>query len=164
MKMMKNILSFLVSVVLLGLFTLLFLSSDKVSGVNYLVLVALSFFVGFVVYFRGSLSEIDLKNMKLIFKKTKRVKEEIDQVALHLAKIVANLSAYSSGSWLNRKGLNDQIEELLSTLSVSNLEKKLILDSPRTVEKMMKDKDALTPEEKQKIDEMFNLKENEDKS
>ena len=162
--MMKNILSFLVSVVLLGLFTLLFLSSDKVSGVNYLVLVALSFFVGFVVYFRGSLSEIDLKNMKLIFKKTKRVKEEIDQVALHLAKIVANLSAYSSGSWLNRKGLNDQIEELLSTLSVSNLEKKRILDLPRTVEKMMKDKDALTPEEKQKIDEMFNLKENEDKS
>jgi len=151
-------LPFLLSVILLGLFTFL-LFSNKVSGTNYVVLVGLSFFVGFVVYFRSNLSEIDLKNMRLIFKKTKRVKEEVEEVALHLAKIIANLSAYSSGSWVNRKGLNDQIEDLLLTLSISKAQKKKILDLPKTVEKMTKDKEALTPAEKRKIDEMFSLEE-----
>lgn len=156
---MKNKLSVVVSGTLLMFFTLLFLLSNKVSGIIYLALVSVSIFVGFVIYFKSSLSEIDLKNMKLIFQKTKRVKEEVNQVALHLAKIIANLSAYSSGSWLNRKRLNDQIEELLSILSVNVKEKKQILDLPRTVEKMMKDKGALTQEEKKKIDEMFSLEE-----
>ncbi|MBI5151331.1 MAG: hypothetical protein HZA34_02025 [Candidatus Pacebacteria bacterium] len=156
---MKNIVPSLVSISLLGFFTLLFLLSNRIGELSYLALVTLSLFIGLVIYFRKNLSEVDLKNMKLIFQKTQRVKKEVDQVALHLAKIIANLSAYSSGSWLNRKGLNDQIEGLLSALSVGNLEKRQILDLPRTVEKMMKGKDTLTPAEKKKIDDMFSLEE-----
>lgn len=155
---MKNI-SYLVTLLLLVFFTLLFLLSSRISDVVYLGLITLSFFVGFVVHFRKHLSEIDIKNMRLIFQKTQRVKEEIDRIALNLAKIIANLSAYSSGSWLNRKKLNNQIEELLATLSVSSSEKQKILDLPRAVEKMMKDKDTLTPAENKNIDEMFSLEE-----
>lgn len=100
--------------------------------------------------------------MKVILQKTQKVKAEIDEVALHLSKIIANLSAYSSGSWLNRKRLNDQIEGLLTTLSVPSKEKKEILDLPRIVEKGMKNKEKLTPKEKQKMDDMFSLEEKSD--
>jgi len=155
---MKSI-SYLVTLFLLVFFTLLFLFSSRVSDVVYLGLITLSFFVGFVIHFRKYLSEIDIKNMRLIFQKTQRVKEEIDRIALNLAKIIGSLSTYSSGSWLNRKKLNNQIEDLLTTLSVSSSEKQKILDLPRAVEKMMKDKDTLTPAEKKKIDEMFSLEE-----
>lgn len=151
--------SFLVTLFLLVFFTLLFLFSSRVSDVVYLSLITLSFFVGFVIHFRKHLSEIDIKNMRLIFQKTQRVKEEIDHIALNLAKIIASLSAYSSGSWLNRKKLNNQIEDLLTTLSVTSSEKQKILDLPRAVEKMMKDKGTLSPAEKKKIDEMFSLEE-----
>ncbi|MFH1971298.1 MAG: hypothetical protein ABIJ05_02855 [Patescibacteria group bacterium] len=137
----------------------MFFSTTRIGDVTYLGLMALSFFVGFVIHFRKNISEIDLKNMKVILQKTQKVKDKIDNIALNLAKIIANLSAYSSGSWLNRKKLNDQIENLLSTLSVNSSEKQRILDLPRTVEKMMKNKDILTPTEKKKIDEMFNLEE-----
>lgn len=150
---------FSVSTVLLGFFTFLLLWTNKISDISYAFLVALSFFVGFAIYFKEHLSEIHISKMKLIFQKTKLVKEEIDKVALHLAKIIASLSTYSSGSWLNRKKLNDQIEALLSTLSVAKFEKEKILDLPRTVEKMMKDKKTLTPAEQKKIDDMFSLEE-----
>lgn len=156
---MKNTLSFWISLSLLIFFSIMFFSTTRIGDITYLGLMALSFFVGFVIHFRKNISEIDLKNMKVIFQKTQKVKGEIDNIALNLAKIIANLSVYSSGSWLNRKKLNDQIEDLLSTLSVNSSEKQRILDLPRTVEKMMKNKDILTPTEKKKIDEMFNLEE-----
>lgn len=156
---MRNTLSFWISLSLLIFFSIMFFSTTRIGDVTYLGLMALSFFVGFVIHFRKNISEIDLKNMKVILQKTQKVKDKIDNIALNLAKIIANLSAYSSGSWLNRKKLNDQIENLLSTLSVNSSEKQRILDLPRTVEKMMKNKDILTPTEKKKIDEMFNLEE-----
>lgn len=151
--------SYLVTIFLLIFFTLLFLFNSRISGISYLGLIALSFFVGFVIHFRKNISEIDVKNMRIIFQKTQRVKNEIDRIALNLAKIIASLSTYSSGSWLNRKKLNNQIDDLLTTLSVSSSEKQKILDLPRTVEKMMKDKNTLTSSEKKKIDEMFSLEE-----
>lgn len=156
---MKNTISFWVSLSLLIFFSFMFFSTTKIGEATYFGLVALSLFVGFVIHFRKNISEIDLKNMKVILQKTQKVKNEIDGIGLNLAKIIANLSTYSSGSWLNRKKLNDQIEDLLATLSVTSSEKQKILDLPRAVEKMMKDKDALTPTEKKKIDEMFSLEE-----
>lgn len=151
--------SYLVTIFLLIFFTLLFIFNTRISDIGYLGLTALSFFVGFVIHFRKNISEIDVKNMRVIFQKTQRVKNEIDRIALNLAKIIASLSTYSSGSWLNRKKLNNQIDDLLKTLSVSSSEKQKILDLPRTVEKMMKDKNTLTPAEKKKVDEMFSLEE-----
>jgi len=161
---MKNALSFWISLSLLIFFSLMFFFTTKIGEATYFGLVALSLFVGFVIHFRKNISEIDLKNMKVILQKTQRVKNEIDNIALNLAKIIANLSAYSSGSWLNRKKLNDQIEDLLVTLSIGSSDKQQILELPRAVEKMMKNKNSLTPEEKKKIDEMFSLEEKPVKS
>lgn len=154
---MKNLFSIIVSIILIAFFTFLFIKTSKISDGIYIGLIGLSLFTGYVIYFRNNISEIDLKNMKLIFQKTQKVKNEIDKVALNIAKIIANLSSYSSGSWLNRKRLNDQIEQLLITLSISTKEKKEILDLPRIVEKGMKNEEKLTPKERKKIDEMFSL-------
>ena len=156
---MKNLITVIIPISLIAFFTLLFLHTSRISDSVYFGLIGLSIFTGFVIYFRKNISEIDLKNMKLIFQKTQKVKKEIDEVALYLAKIIANLSAYSSGSWLNRKRLNDQIDQLLTTLFVPSAEKKEILDLPRVVEKSMKNKEKLTPEEQQKLKDMFSLEE-----
>ena len=150
---------YVVTIILLIFFTSLFLFNSRISDISYLGLVTLSFFVGFVIYFRKDIGEIDIKNMRLIFQKTQKVKEEINKVALNLAKIIAQLNTHSSGSWLNRKKLNNQIDDLLTSLSVSSSEKQKILDLPRIVEKMMKDKSSLTSSEKKKMDEMFSLEE-----
>lgn len=151
-----------------SLFLLLFftrlLETQKVGSATYLGLATLSFLVGFLIYFRNDIKEFDLKNMKVILEKTQRVKSEIDKIAFSTAKIIASLSAYSSGSWKNRKGLNDEIEKLLDTLNIDQSEKKKVLELPRIIEKGMKDNESLTKEERKKADEMFSLEENPQKN
>ncbi len=161
---MKNNASFLIGLLLFVFFTLLFLFNSRINDITYLGLLTLSFFIGFVIHFRKDISEIDVKNMRVIFQKTQRVKDEIEHVALNLAKIIADLSTYSSGSWLNRKKLNDQIDSLLSSLSMKSSEKQQILELPRTVEKMMRNKSTLTAAEKKRIDNMFSLEEKPEKT
>lgn len=153
-------LSLFVTTVLLYFFTNFFQSMSKISGDNFIVLVAMSFIVGFVVLFRRKIKEIDLLKMRLTLEKTQKTKDEIDKIALSLVKFIASLSSYSSGSWLNRKKLNDEIEKFLGVLKIEPLEEKKILELPRIVEKMMKKgKESLTPEENKIAGEMFNLKE-----
>jgi|SRR3989338_8233546 len=149
----------LIGVLLLLFFTSIFQNDNRVSGANYFGFATLSIFTSLTIYFRRKIREVDVKNMKLILQKTQRVKNEIDQIAFNLAKIIANLSAYSMGSWLNRKNLNDDIQRLLNNLEVDVSEKKKILELPRIVEKSMKKKEPLTKEEQEKFEEMFSLEE-----
>ena len=153
-------LSLLVTTVLLYIFTSYLQNAPKISGENFVVLVAMSFIVGFVVLFRRKIKEIDLLNMRLTLEKTQKTKEEIDKIALSLVKFIASLSSYSSGSWINRKKLNDEIEKFLEVLKIEPLEEKKILELPRIVEKMMKNgKKSLTSEENKIAGKMFNLEE-----
>ena len=151
------------SLFLLLFFTRLFLETQRIGGATYLGLAALSFLVGFLIYFKDDIKEFDLKNMKVILEKTQNVKNEIDKVAFRTAKIIASLSAYSSGSWKNRKDLNDEIEKLLDTLDIEQSEKKKVLELSRIMEKGMKDTESLTKEERSKADEMFSLEEDSPK-
>lgn len=158
-KMISTVISLVVSSILLLLFTYIFLTSTRLSDITYLGLVTLSVLVGFVLFFQRSLKIIDIKNMRLILQKTQEVKSEIDHVAFGLAKIIANLSAYSTGTWVNRKKLNNDIQQLLITLGLNEEEQNKILELPRVVEKSMRNKEPLTKTEKKLLDEMFKLEE-----
>lgn len=150
-------LAILISFLLASLSTSLFKQNSRISGANYLGLVMISVFAGIVVYFRKSIREIDVKNMRVILEKTQKVKGQIENIAFDLARIISQLSAYSSGSWVNRKKLNDDIEALLDRLKISVGEKKKILKLPRTIEKLMKDKRSLTKKENKMVEEMFKI-------
>ena len=162
-ELIDFVLSLLITAVLLYIFTSYFQDMSKISGDNFIILVAMSFIVGFVVLFRKKIKEIDLLNMRLTLEKTQKTKEEIDKIALNLVKFIASLSSYSSGSWSNRKKLNDEIEKFLGVLEIEPLEEKKILELPRIVEKMMKNgKESLTPKENKIARKMFNLDEKTD--
>jgi hypothetical protein len=156
--MRKTIVAITLSFILLALFTTL-LAFKYLGAATYSTLIVVSVLVGFIVYFKDEIGEIDLKEMRLVLQKTQNVKKEIDKTALSLAKIIANLSTYSSGSWLNRKKLNDEIANLLANIDTDPAEQKQILDLPRILEKGMKDMNSLTPEEKRKAESIFKLKE-----
>lgn len=156
--MRKIVVAITTSTLLLSLFTLLLIHKD-IGTLSYSSLAVVSLLVGFIIYFKDEIGEIDLKKMKLVLKKTQKVENNINKTAKYLAGIIANLSTYSSGSWLNRKKLNDEIEKLLISIDVDSNEKKEILDLPRIIEKGMKDMKSLTPEEKIKAESVFKLQE-----
>lgn len=97
------VLSISTSVLLLLLFTNLFQHTPRITGANYVWLVMISLVFGFIVYHRRDIKVFDLKNLKVILEKAQKVKTEINKTTFDLAKLVASLSSYSSGSWLNRK-------------------------------------------------------------
>ncbi|HAU99413.1 MAG: hypothetical protein UX04_C0006G0040 [Microgenomates group bacterium GW2011_GWF2_45_18] len=156
--MKKIIVAITTSTLLLSLFTFLLIHKD-IGTLSYSSLAVVSLLVGFVIYFKDEIGEIDLKKMKLVLRKTQKVGDNVNKTAKSLAEIIANLSTYSSGSWLNRKKLNDEVEKLLINIDVDPNERKEILDLPRIMEKGMKDMKSLTPEEKVKAEGVFKLQE-----
>jgi hypothetical protein len=156
--MRKIIVAATASTILLSLFTLLFIHKD-IGTVSYSSLVVVSLLVGFIIYFKDEIGEIDLKKMKLVLKDTQKVKEEINRTAIALAEMIANLSTYSSGSWRNRKELNDSIENYLTNIKVDPVKIQDVLELPRIMEKGMKDMKSLTPLEKKKAEDVFKLQE-----
>ena len=97
--------------------------------------------------------------MKVVLEKNQDIKKEIEKTTLGLVKLLSKLSVYSSGSWVNRKELNDSIDSILNVISVDNTEKERIMKLPRVMEKMMKDKEPLTKEEQDLVDNVFSLEE-----
>ena len=156
--MIKIIVAITASTLLLCLFTLLLVHKD-IGTVSYSSLTVASLLVGFIIYFKDEIGEIDLKKMKLVLKDTQKVKEEINRTAMALAQMIANLSTYSSGSWHNRKKLNDSIENYLTNIKVDSAKINDVLELPRIMEKGMKDMKSLTPEEKVKAEGVFKLRE-----
>lgn len=154
----------IVSSVLLIFFTLLLLYVPRITGPTYFGLITLSFFVGIITYFKNHISVIDIRNLRIILEKTKKVKSEIDKIALDLARIVANLSSYSSGTWENRKKLNDEIETLLKNTETSEREIEEILHLPRIVEKGMRDSDSISEIERKEINQMLGVAEDKGSS
>jgi len=149
----------IVCLISLIFFTYLFSSDSRISGVVYLGLASLSALCGLIIYFSNSIKEFNLKEMKVILEKTQTVKQEINETALNMVEIMAYQSVYSSGSWLNRKKLNDKIETFLDNVNIDFSKKQSILELPRLMEKFMKDKESLTETEKEKVEKVFELKE-----
>lgn len=151
--------SFIISLFLLFFFTYLFLSDFRINGLIYLGLVSISLLCGLIIYFGNTIKEFNLKEMKVVLEKAQTVKQEINEATLNMIEIMALQSVYSSGSWLNRKNLNDKIEALLNKAKVDFSKRQSILELPRLMEKFMKNKETLTKVEQEKIDKVFDLEE-----
>ena len=156
--MKKVAVSATICLILLVLFTSL-LIFKYLGAASYSSLVFLSILVGLIIYFKDEIGEIDLKKMKLVLKKTQKIEKHVNGTARAVAEFVAELSTYSSGSWINRKRLNDKIENFLTNIDTDPKESKTILELPRIMEKGMKDMKSLTSEEKKKADNVFKLDE-----
>ena len=146
-----------IGVWLLVFFTALFIFDSRISGEVFLGLVSLSILSAFIVYFRDQIKEINLREMRMILQQTRSVKEEINAVVRALVKIVATQSSYSSGSWVNRKQLNNDMSALLAAAETSVNEIDSILGDARLMEKFMKSKDSLSESEKARVDQIFSL-------
>jgi hypothetical protein len=144
---------------LLFFFTFIFFVDNRISGLIYWALVSTAILCGLIVCFKNSIKEFNLKEMRVVLEHTQTVKQKIDETAISMVEIMAYQSVYSSGSWLNRKELNDKIEALLDSVNIDLSKKESILEMPRLMEKFMKDKESLTEAEKKKVDEVFKLKE-----
>ncbi len=151
--------SFEIGGVLLVFFTVLFISSARISGEVYFELVCLSVLGACVVYFRDQIKEINLREMRVILEKTQSVKKEINTVVRELVRALATQSSFSSGSWVNRKQLNEKLSALLATAETPETEIELILSDARLMEKFMKDKRSLDEPEKARVDQIFSLTE-----
>ena len=158
MGYVKYFLSSVLVLVLASFFTCLLLF-NLVSDTIYAALLTLLVFTGFLIYFKDSIKEFNLKEMKVVLEKNQDIKKEIEKTTLGLVKLLSKLSVYSSGSWVNRKELNDSIDSILNVISVDNTEKERIMKLPRVMEKMMKDKEPLTKEEQDLVDNVFSLEE-----
>ncbi len=96
--------------------------------------------------------------MRVILKQTQTVKQEINEVALSMVEIMAYQSVCSTGSWLNRKKLNDKVEALLDNVKIDLSKKESILELPRLMEKFMRG-EPLTKAQQEKIDKVFDTEE-----
>ncbi len=155
---LKSISAVVISTFLISLFTYL-LIINKIGQNIYLPLMALSILIGLIIYFKDSIKELNLTEMKVILEKNQNIKEEIQKITLNLVRLLSKLSIYSSGSCVNRKELNDNIDSVLTNISINKNQKDEIMKLPRLMEKFMKDKSSLTKEEKDSISEVFSLKE-----
>ena len=155
---LKSISAVVISTFLISLFTYL-LIINKIGQNIYLPLMALSILIGLIIYFKDSIKELNLTEKKVILEKNQNIKEEIQKITLNLVRLLSKLSIYSSGSCVNRKELNDNIDSVLTNISINKNQKDEIMKLPRLMEKFMKDKSSLTKEEKDSISEVFSLKE-----
>lgn len=143
----------------MAFFTYLLLG-HYIGGVSYASLVFGSFLVGFIIHFSQEIREIDFKNLKLILREAKQVKEQIQEMGLSVVKLISTHSTYTSGSWKQKKSLNDQLEKTLHSLVASNKQVKNIMYPPRIMEKMMRyGKTKLNKKEQKVVEELFSLDE-----
>jgi hypothetical protein len=150
----------IIGLILLVFFTFTFLVDSRITGADYIGLVLITIISSLIIYFRDNVKEFNLREMKVILEHTREVKKEIDETTLSMIEIMAKQSAHSTGTWLNRKDLNDKIEKLLKNLNVDASKIKSILELPRIVEKMMKNgKESLKIEEQKMIDSSYKLEE-----
>ncbi len=159
-------LMFPVLVVTLLLFAFTSLLKAQFTGDSvYGFLISITLITGFAIYHIDNVSEIALGKAKLVLREAEEIKGQIQKIGRSIINIVALHSAYTSGSWKQRKLLNDQLEETLRTPLETN--KKEVIETmktPRIMEKAMKQrKEKLSKEEQEVVDKLFCLSDSDTK-
>ena len=154
-KTTKTIIALTIFIILIILHLILLLKNFISDGI-YAGLFVATGVLAFGIYFSDKLKELDLLKGRLILQKAKKIKDEVRATAISLIKLMALNSSYTSGSWRQRKGFNDQMATTLQGLEVSKTEVGKIMKVPRTIERLMKDgKQKLTKKEQSIVDKLF---------
>jgi len=144
--------------ILITLFTKLLLC-NAIDGTIYLGLISLALFAGLAIFFHETITEIDLKNFVIRLKEARKVRDQIKEIGLSVISLVADHSTYTSGTWKNRKNLNNQLEKAMETLNINEDRRTQIMYMPKLLERMMKEgREKLSAEEMERLDGFFATK------
>lgn len=146
MKNSKNekgiIIPFITTLFLIIFFTLV-LFFNKINGLSYTALMAISLITGFVIYFKDRIKTIDLREMKIILNETRAVYQSTKNIAENIVEIIGFLSAYGSGSGEQRKKMNNKIRNFLKAIGTNNQKINKIMENPKLMENAMSNKSGL---------------------
>ena len=159
MTMLQVVLALFISISLFAINYYL-LRIGLISGGNYVVAFVAVLTLGYAIANNNRLKKFNLLKGIVELREVKKQLKDIKKATILLVSLLASNSSFTSGSWKQRKGLNDKMEDALVKSGASTRQINKIMEMPRITEKAMRyGNDKLTKREKKLADELWSLEE-----
>lgn len=153
--MKKSFLSIAIFLIL-STYNYFLLTRNLISSDNFVVIFVVVLSVSLVISGWERIKKVDLFKGYIELWEVKKQLRDIKEATILLIGLIARGSSYSSGSWKQRKELNDRMQKALEMSDAKPKEIEEIMKLARITEKSMKG-ESLTKKEQAILDEHWSL-------